>query len=107
MFLRTIGVGLLVISGVWLALTFYQKPITATQAEKFAIEQLERSGKQLGFDTRLFKGPRSINIARTAYGFVWDYSDKSGTIELIVSVDQYGGTEFAFDGDLGRLRAKN
>ena len=102
--MKILGVAVLVILGTWVAFILAQKTITPTEAENIASERIERSGQQLGFDPQVFKGPKRIIVGGATYGFLWQYSDQKGAIELIVTVNQNGGTEFSFDGDLDRLR---
>jgi hypothetical protein len=102
--LATLGIAVFIAVFAWLALYLVRKPVTQDEALAFATQRLQRSGQQLRFDPSLFTGPTPIAIGGATYGFRWNYSDSSGSVRIIISVDQDGGTEFAFDGDLDRLR---
>lgn len=102
--LATLGIAVLFGFVVWATLYLTRKPVTQEEATALAIQRLQRSGERLKFDPSHFRGPDRIGIGGAEYVFQWNYSDRFGKVEIVISVDQDGGTEFAFNGDLDRLR---
>ncbi len=101
---RVLGIGLLVGIVIWATLYWTRTPVTQIEALQFARQRLDWSGERLGFDPFIFQGPAPIEVGGAAYSFQWSYSDNKGQIEIIISVDNDGGTEIAFNGDIERLR---
>lgn len=90
----------------WLYLTA-KPPVTEKEAQRIAIEQVHRSGQQLGFDASTFQGPKLVDAQRGAYAFQWRFSDQEGTVDMLVWVDEYGGAEISWKGNLERLKTRN
>lgn len=97
-------VGLAVGASVFLYITV--KPVTKEQAETIAVEEVRRSGQQLGFDASLFHGPEPFLMTSQPHAFQWTFVDQAGTVRLLVFVDEYGGSELTWEGELERLRTR-
>lgn len=104
--IKILGIVLALVVGLWGVHYLTWKPITEKEAERIASEQVHRSGQQLGFDPSIFQGPALVQVDRGGYAFQWRYSDPMGAVEMLVWVDEYGGSEISWKGDLEQLRAK-
>jgi hypothetical protein len=104
----SVGFGVIVglVLGLWGVLYLTAKPVTKQEAQAIAIEQLKRSGKQLRFDPGIFRGPEPFEMGGVPYAFQWTFSDSEGPIRMIVWVDEYGGSELTWEGDVERLRKR-
>jgi len=105
-FCKIAGAALILGMIIWIVSYLNRRPVDEREAEAIARAQVYRSGQQLRFDPALFEGPEPIKVGGARYAFLWRYADQYGKVQIVVSVDKYGGSEFAFDGDLERLRAR-
>lgn len=92
--------------GTWVFLYTTVKPVTKEQAETIAVEAVRGSGQQLGFDVSLFHGPEPFVMTSQPHAFQWTFVDQAGTVRLLVFVDEYGGSELTWEGNLERLRTR-
>lgn len=99
------AVFLLGVAAYWLGILLaILDPLTREEAETLAIEELERSAKQLRFDAKIFRGPKLVQEDNELYVFEWEYSDECGSVKPMVLVEKYyRGTEFTYEGNLDRV----
>lgn len=103
---KIVGVIIGLTLGAWAFFLITAKPITKEQAEAIATEEVRRSGEQLRFDTSVFRGPEPFLMTSHPHAFQWTYVDNAGAVRLLVFVDEYGGAELTWEGDLERLRKR-
>lgn len=104
---KVLGVGAALVVGVWGWLYLTAKPVTEREARRIATEEVLRSGQQLGFDPSIFQGPQPTTVGGAAYAFEWRFSDQQGTVDMLVWVDEYGGAEISWKGNLERLKTRH
>ncbi|MGD9724704.1 MAG: hypothetical protein AB7U76_26000 [Pirellulales bacterium] len=92
--------------GAWAFFFITKQPITQERAEAIAAEEVQRSGEQLRFNTSVFRGPEPFLMTSHPHAFQWKYVDNAGAVRLLVFVDEYGGAELTWEGDLERLRKR-
>jgi hypothetical protein len=102
--IKIVGVIVGLAIGAWAFFFITGKPITKEQAEAIAANEVRRSGEQLRFDTSVFHGPEPFLMTSHPHAFQWTFVDQAGAVRLLVFVDEYGGTELTWEGDLERLR---
>jgi hypothetical protein len=104
--IRILGVLAALIVGTWAVLSLMVKPVTQEEARSIAIAQVHRSGQQLRFNASVFEGPQLVDQRDGAFAFQWRFSDHLGDVDMLVWVDEHGGSEISWKGDLERLKTR-
>lgn len=101
---KIVGVIVGLAIGAWGFFVITAKPITNEQAEAIAANEVRRASEQLRFNLSDFHGPEPFLMTSHPHAFQWTYTDNAGVVRLLVFVDDYGGVELTWEGDLEPLR---
>jgi ABC-type uncharacterized transport system YnjBCD permease subunit len=104
--MKILGLVIVLVASAWVGLFLTAKTVTLEEAEQIAIQKVQRSAERLRFNAAVFRGPELVDVQPWGYAFRWVFSDAEGTVEMLVWVDEYGGTEISWEGDLERLKTR-